>query len=542
MGVGASDSGGGGTGGRGSAAGGAGSMSASVPYAQTRLPRLSHRQYDNSVRDLLGLPQTSAPARDFIPDLAVSGYDNNGDALQVTDTLVRDYQRSAELLAESAVKDSLDRLLPCQPQGDGLSCAAQFIDKWGRRAFRRPLSADEQASYLRLFAGAATGKYPNGEPFTNGVRLVLEAILQSPHFLYRVELSHSNAAGPIQLSDHETAARLAFTLWNSLPDPTLDAEADAGRLHAGDQLRQQAERMLGDDKSRAMLVDFHQQWLQTNRYTANSLAKSTALYPEFTADLVPTLQEEAARFFAAVLYDEQANWSALLTAPTTFVDAKLARLYGLTASFGPGLTRVDLNPLQRAGFLTQVGFLAAHAHADQSSPIHRGVFVQRQLLCAALPNPPPGVTAGAAPTPPEAKSNRAKVTARTASPTCVGCHGLINPPGFGFEQYDAVGAFRQSDSGEPIDASGQLTAGDEVLTFSDGVSLARALAGSKTVRECYVRNWLRYGYGRVEQSSDMSDIQNLGLQIATPEFSVLNLLVAMTQTNAFRSRPEELQP
>jgi hypothetical protein len=272
------------------------------------------------------------------------------------------------------------------------------------------------------------------------------------------------------------------------------------------------------------------------------LDKNAELFPDFKADLAPTLQQASSLFFESLIFDDKAPWSSLLTKPIAFVDQRLAKLYGLKGTYGTKLERALLDPNQRAGFLSQIGFLASHANASESSPIHRGVFIQRQLLCAALPNPPPGISVTDIVTPPELKTNRQKVTARTSPAACGACHGLINPAGFGLENYNAVGQYRNTDNGVTIDSSGTVSAGDESLRFSDAITLAKSLANSKAAQDCYVRNWMRYSLGRAERETDEFEIKSLSTKLQQSNYSVLDLMVDLTQTVAFSTRPAKELP
>jgi hypothetical protein len=241
-----------------------------------------------------------------------------------------------------------------------------------------------------------------------------------------------------------------------------------------------------------------------------------------------------------VTFDVGKGLPSLLTAPFTYVNRVTAPLYGLDASFGEDLQRVDLDPAQRAGLLTQVGFLSTQAFADLSSPIHRGVFIQRQLLCTPLPNPPPDIPALPPVDGTTIKTTRQQVEAHTAPAACAGCHqAIINPPGFGLENYDAVGQFRTTENGVPIDATGRLVATAGLAPFSNGVELAHAIAAAPESAHCYATNWLRYLLGRAETTTDDCVLGALAAQLANDDYTGTALLVDLTRTRAFMFRAPE---
>ena len=229
------------------------------------------------------------------------------------------------------------------------------------------------------------------------------------------------------------------------------------------------------------------------------------------------------------------GWKSLLTAPFTFVNSTTAPLYGVSGSFGSTLTRVDLDPAKRAGLFTQLGFLATHAYSNQSSPIHRGAFIQRNVLCTRIPDPPPMVPE----LPPlmATQTTRQQVDMHTAPAECANCHhNYINPVGFGLENYDAVGAFRTTENGVTIDATGTLAGTAANAPFMDGVSESAAIAASPEAQRCYSTTWMRYAFGRAETAADMCAIQVLGARLQDDSYKVTDLMVDITRTTAFMYR------
>jgi len=501
--------------------------------ALSQFVRLTHGQYDNSVRDLLGVEIPVAAT--FIPDPVVNGFSNNSDALLVTDRLVRDYQRAAEEVAGTllANPDAIVALVDCDGVYDD-ACASAFIADFGRRAFRRPLEASEQDAFMRAFAGGA-GLYEQGDEFQQGVALVVETALQSPSFLYRTEMS-APPPGETQvaLTGYEIASRLSFMFWNSTPDRELLAAAEAGELDSSEGIETHARRLLADPRAADPVRDFHAQWLATEKYA--SVTKDPELFPSFGADTIAAMEVETEEFFRRMILEENATYADLMTSPVTWITPELAEVYGIEENLQDGLNRVELDPARRAGFLTQSGFLASHAYFASTSPIHRGVGVQRQVLCAVIPDPPGDVDLELPPLDATIKTGREQVTSHTSPDACVGCHKLINEPGFAFEIYDSVGQYRVTDNGEPIDSSGVIPTTDGQLPFTDAVDLAHQLADSPAAQRCYLTQWFRYVSARKEQSADRCTLDAVHEALMANGYNVGEMLVALTQTVNFRFR------
>jgi hypothetical protein len=495
-----------------------------------RLVRMTHAQYDNTVRDLLGMSGT--PSEEFLADPEFSGFDNNAEGLTVPDRLARDYRRAAEELAGQVVhnEDALKGLLDCAPTQGDRDCASTLVSQLGQRAYRRPLEDSERDSYLALY-DSADGGYENGSPFEQGVRLVIETMLQSPNFLYRVELSSElDGDDLIPLGAYEIASRLSYLLWNSTPDAALLEAAADGELDDAAGIEAHARRLLDDERAAGSIEDFHRQWLRVSEYA--DLTKEPAL-AEGTSE---AMQEETRRFVEHVVLELEGDYATLMTADFSFVNDQLAEFYGLDEPVGSTHEKVSLDPTRRAGLLTQSGFLAAHAYPDLSSPIHRGVFVQRQVLCADLPDPPPGIDASLPEPGPGAKTTRQRVEQKTAPEACAGCHALINGPGFAFEHYDQVGSWRTKDNGEPIDSKAALYAPGGTIEFDDAVDMVHQLADHPDAKRCYLTQWYRYGYARHETPADQCTIDALYETVDADGFGVKELLVSLTQTRSFRFR------
>jgi hypothetical protein len=501
------------------------------PPATTRLLRLTHTQYDNTVRALTGLDVR--PSVDFPVDQNQAGFDRGVD-LQAGDVLGKAYRAAAESVAAAVVGNTtaFNKVVGCDPAA-GNSCRDSFIATFGRRVFRRPLTDAEKAPLAALFPQGATLIDGTADAFHKGVQIVLEAMLQSPNFIYRPELSAQASGGLIPLNNYEMASRLSYFIANGPPDDALLDAAAAGQLATADGVATQAQRLIATDAAKETVRDFHHQWLVMDAY-ANKLTKDSK-YPTVTPDLAPVLAQETERFIAEVTFTQGKGWQSLLTAPFTFVNSTTAPLYGVSGSFGSTLTRVDLDPAKRAGLFTQLGFLATHAYSNQSSPIHRGAYIQRSVLCATIPDPPPNIPE----LPPlmATQTTRQQVDMHTAPDECAGCHhGFINPVGFGFENYDAAGVYRTTENGVTIDASGTLAGTAAKTAFTDGVSESAALATSPEAQRCYSATWMRYAFGRAESTAEMCAIQVLGARLQDDNYKVTDLMVDITRTTAFMYR------
>ncbi len=507
----------------------------------TRFPRLSHRQWENTVRDLFVLDELTGFSSLFIGDPQSGKFDNTAADLDVTQTLWSDYQRAAEQVAEliTGSPDLLSRIVPDdlpEDPGDPSVKAKAWIEQFGARAFRRPLTDDEIEAHWQVF-GQGVDLYDNLDAFTAGVHLTLQAFLQSPHFLYRVEDgSEPNVDGLIPLDGYELASKLSYMLWNSMPDAELFAAAGAGELDSSAGVLIQAARMLEDPRAHATVADFHAQLLDQDHYL--DLFKDAATYPEFDPAIMgPAMQQETQAFIDAVVFTDEGGFAELLTEPFTYVNADIAWVYGLPDSYGSEFVRAELDASQRSGILTQLGFLASNAYAVDPDPIHRGVRTVRNLLCTPLPAPPDNVP----PLPPTmaGTTNRERVENHTGAGTCgAGCHStIINPVGFAFEHYDAIGAWRDLDNGQPVDASGEFALDLELKTYADAIEFGEVAAASPQVHACYVAHLIEYAWARDTGATDKTLIDDLAARSVGGELSIRQMLIELTQAEGFLTRP-----
>lgn len=493
-----------------------------IQVGHTPLRRLTGEQYANAVRDLFGV---EANVDAFGGDEKLGPFDANY-AAPVSPTMVDQFRAVAEDVAEAASLDPA-AVLPCEPAVEP-TCLQGWVRAVGRRAYRRPLTDAELARYQALL--------DLGTDDAARVRLVIQAMLQSPAFLYQLEFGLPDPAGEdvVALGPYELASRLALFLWASVPDDALLDAAEAGELDDVEGLRAHAERLLEHPHARRTVESFHVQWLHLDKLS--SLDKDPAVFPQFDEDVRAAMLAEARRFAGNVVLEGDAKLETLLTASETWIDAPLFELYGLPvpATHDPE-EPVSLDPAQRAGLLTQAAFLATHAHHNQTAPIHRGVVVLTELLCQPPPPPPPDVNA-TPPDPQPGATTREIFEQQTAEPYCAGCHKLINGIGLGFEGYDGIGAFRELENGLPVDESGEVVGTDVAGPFDGAVELAHKLAESEQVRDCVATQWFRFSLGRLEGEADACTLDALRQSFADSGHDVRALMLALVTTDAFRYR------
>ncbi|MDX2019637.1 MAG: DUF1592 domain-containing protein [Deltaproteobacteria bacterium] len=486
------------------------------------LRKLTPFEYDNTVEELLRA--TTKPGASFPASQLVLGFDNNADAVNASTLAVEQYQSAAETLALAAVKD-LPKLMGCNGGSAAAedTCAKSFIKSFGLHAFRRPLTTAELDRFTRFYMDS---KAPNG--FTDSVRMLVEAFLQSPHFLYRVEgaAKTGSVAAPYAL-----ASRLSYLIWSSMPDETLFAAAASGRLKGAGDVALQAQRMLADDRAKRGVNNFFGQWLELSR--VQRLEKDAEANPTWTPAIAGLLRQETEAYVQDQVLGGKGNLKSLLTDPHSFINADLAKFYGLQAPAGSGFGRVNLNPKQRAGLLTQGALLAAAAKPRQSSPVARGYFVRDRLLCSPPPPPPANVNAKL-PEPDGTATTRQRLESHRTDPSCRGCHELLDPVGLGFEHYDAVGLWRDQDEGKPVDATGKISsAGDADGAFDGAIELATKLAGSQTVQACFAKQFFRFAFARGETDDDACTLDALSVALGGNDATFARFIATLTQTDPF---------
>ncbi len=493
-----------------------------VTAAVAPLRRLTRTQYRNTVRDLVGSADAvnvgALPGDDAINDRFTS---NTASPVQAID--IGKYGDAADAIATKAATN-LGALLPCDPKVTGdVACAKQFIERFGRRAYRRPLTADERQVLEALYA--------SGGDFATGVRLVIQGLLQSPKFLYVPEPVPANAGGRVVGVDGwALASRLSYFFLATMPDDDLFEAADKGALASVGQIEAQAARLMSHPQFRATLSTFHQEWLQLG--TLAGIEKDAVMFPGWTPGLRGAMAEESRRFVEDVFTAGDRSLETLLSATYTFADAALASHYG--AKGAADWAKVELPPGQRAGLLTQAGLMSTLAHDNRTSFILRGKMIREALFCSE-PLVAPADVPGEPKLDPNA-SAKERSEAHRKDPACATCHELFDPIGFSFEIYDATGRYRTSDAAGAIDAKVTLTQtqGLNGKVALNAVELAGLLARADEVRDCVARQWLRYGLGRDDAKEDEPSLAAAVAAFKSGGAKLPSLLVAIARSDAFR--------
>ena len=527
-------SGGGAGAGTGStAAGGTGSPSCLSPApGAAPIRRLTRFEYNNTVRDLLF--DASNPGDSLPPEIKGNGFSNDAASLTTTPALVDAYHSVAGVLARKVTSDSaqLAKLSACDvaAQGDE-ACAKNFIADFGAKAFRRKLGDAESAA---LYAVYQAGKEGTGH--LDGLRAVLEMVLQSPQFLYRVELGTPVAGqGVLRPTSVEMATRLSYLLWGSTPDSALMTAAAAGQLESKEQIRAQAELMLKDPRARE-IVRYFTGTLYGIR-GLDALDRTAALFPTFTRGMGALFRKETERFIDEVVWNGAGDFGTLFNADYTFVNGPLATFYGIAGITGDEFQRVSLDPARRRGLLTHASILAGTTPGSSNDPVVRGKFVFEELFCGHVPSPPVGLMVKPPPADPT-RTTRERFAAHREQEPCKGCHVMLDPIGYGLENFDGVGLWRDTDNGKPVDASGALPPNvDTGGPFVGPTELAQKIASSEDARSCFASKWLSYAYARSGSEADACTRAQLEEAFRASGGSVQALLLAATQTDAFLYLP-----
>ncbi len=494
---------------------------AGAVFGPSALRRLTNAQYRKSISQLLPTPAPTDALEQEPLSQTTRYQDNNSAALTVSSILASQYAGIADKVVKAY------QVEPCVGASE-TACGDTFIQSFGKRAYRRPLSASESQRYQALFAGelARTG-------YTGAVTQIIETMLQSPNFLYRFELGDASQGAKRSLSAYEVASELSYLLTDSLPDAALFAAAEGGGLVTAAERETQARRLLTSEDAKPTLRHFLEMFVATSRL--EDLPKAADIYPEYTPELNASMKLETQKFIDSVLWEGDATFNTLLTANYTFANSSLAALYGLPdPGQGSTLVKTPLNSDgQRLGILTQGSVLAQHSKAFESFPIARGKFVRIGLLCQPLPSPPKNLAVmPVAPDP--SLTTRERFSAHSANPACSGCHTLIDPVGFGMENYDGIGKYRTTENGKPVDASGNFTSTLDIDgPFQGGPALATKIAGSLEGKQCLTLQAYRWAFGRDESSAERGVVNTIAQELAAGGLNIKDVTVAIAKSDNF---------
>jgi hypothetical protein len=499
------------------------------PAAGT-LRRLTRTQFRNAVRDIFGVEVNlnELDADNWNGNFAVIG----ASSVVTAERGVEQYHSAIENAVGAVFADAARRaaFIGCTPSGTaGDACVRGFIETLGRRAWRRPLEVAEVDRLLALAENAAAELGSAVE----GVRWTTVALFTSPNFLYRPELGTPGAAGALRFTGYEMASRLAFLVWNSLPDPTLLDQAANGMLATADGIRAAAERLLDAPAGRQAVGAFAEEYMRLDRI--GTQAKDSTLYPEYGSALQAAMVRDMRDVWEVVAFDEGASALELFTTTKVVANADLARLYGLDAT---GLDSSTFKTLSlpadgaRVGILSKAGFLSQFANQKEGSPTLRGRWVREALMCTPV-QPPPGNIDVVLEEPPEDQplTKRDRLELHRTDPTCAGCHSLMDPLGLPFESFDAIGRYRTSDHGLTIDPSGEF----DGQPVADARALGFTAGSSEAVADCLVRKYYSYAVGHEERDVDGSVLNTLSSSFKASGFKLRELLLEIVTHEAFSS-------
>lgn len=508
------------------------------------LRRLTNSQYNNTIRDLL--KDTSNPANDFPPEDFVNGFKDQYEALTVTPLLAEAYGDAAEKLAADAfLRGDYHGLIPCKPTSDNdTACRTKFIKAFGRRAFRRPLEPEEVARYTKIFCSE--------KQFLKGAQTVIEAMLQSPDFIFWLDQTPNPKWKP-----YATASFLAYSLWNTMPDDALLDAASRGGLDTSAGIEEVTREMLADPRAKDGLDSFVSEWLRFDRVLG--AARERRVYPLFNPELAASMTEEARRFVGDLVWNER-NFMQIYTANWGFPNSSLAAVYKVPPP-AHDWDRVNFPAdSERAGLLGQALFLTLTSKPDETTPTGRGLFVREQFLCQEVPPPPPTVDTNLPPFD-ESKplNNRQRMSAHATDPVCASCHNLMDPIGFGLERYDAIGERREQQKllffpaghglaarrAKPkevlldVDTTARV-AGIANSEFTSARQLGELLARTPQCQECIVKQVFRYIAGRSITPADRPALNRAVEAFRKSDYNFKSIVISLAKERDIPSEGRSL--
>jgi hypothetical protein len=492
--------------------------------------RLTASELKNSLTALLG-PVTVG---DLEPDTFVRGFAKvGGSTVSVSPSGVEKYQSVIEAATAEVFADPTRRaaLVGCTPSGvSDTACFRSFIEKFGRRAWRRALTP-QQLDRQTVLASSLAQTF--GNP-TDALRATANALLLSPYFLYRLERGEPDSNTTFwRYTGYEMASRLSYFLTNSAPDEALLTSAEQSKLGSAEGVRAEAQRLLETAAGRESVRNFSAELFRVAQIAGKP--KDATLYPSYTPALQQALMREVPAMFENLVFEQGLPATDIFTTRTTFVNADLAKLYGLNPS-GMGSdswVKVTLpSDGLRAGLLGTGAFLAQFANQKAGSPTTRGKFIRTVLMCQIIPDPPPNIATELSDSSDgTVLTTREKLAKhREQGGTCSGCHARMDPVGLPFENFDAIGAYRATDQGKPIDVTGNLDGTD----FNGPLELGQLLSKNPAVSACLVRGLYRYATGVVESDGQSAAISQLVTQFETEGRDMKKLMLGLVGSDGFR--------
>lgn len=495
------------------------------------LRRLTVAEYRNSVRDLLGVEPPEAA--DLRGDDSIAGFTSIGARrVALSAQAIELFEEVSYEIAEAVFADveGRDRLLGCDPEQANDACVQGFLSAFARRFYRRPATAEE-----RLRLTAVVEQVAAASDIWTGLSYGLAAMLQSPNFLYRVELGTPQEDSPWRAYDgFELASRLSFLITGSTPDDALLAAAESGALKTEEGLREQIDRLMESPRVQGVILGFFSEQLRLHEVL--KMNKSPEEYPEFRPELVEAMLAELEYVVRDWVWTQRRPVSELLVSPKTFVNGILADFYGLPTPQDEGFVpweRSEDDP--RVGLLGAAGLLALNASYAETSATKRGRYIVEHLLCTAIQEPPPGIDTSLPPVPTGIRQTmRERVVAHMEIATCGACHQFMDPVGLPLEHFDAIGQYRETDHGLTIDASGEIAG----VSFDGLRGLATTLAADPRVDSCMVRRFYEFALAHTSGASDREAIEQLDAHYRSSGGDYTELLRALVEHDAFQLATE----
>lgn len=516
------------------------------PPPRAPLRRLTRYEYNNTARDLLG--DTTAPANAFPSEVLGNGFGNDAASQPVGSELADQYIKVSESIAAGlTTPDRIAALGECAAQvtattdaSTETACVKIIAESFTPKVWRRPLQAGEADSLVALFVAIR-----QSSDFKSSLASMVEAILQSPEFIYKPEFGAGPVAGKPHLTQptaDEMATRLSYLFWASAPDDILRAAAASGELATPAGVRAQAERLLADPRAKQVVAFFFDRLLPISELHA--LNRDPLRYPKFTPRIGALLRQETQKFLEYLIFGDDASepikatWPAAFNADYTFLNQELAGFYGVTGVTGDTFQKVKLDTSQRKGLLTQAGVLAGPIHTNEENPVVRGSFVVQKLLCTPIPFPSGDLAELVKPPDPaSAATARERFTQHSADTACNTCHKNMDPIGFALENYDVIGQYRTQENGVTIDASGRTALlGD--APFNGAIELSQLIGASEAAQNCFASHWMNFGYGRtVDADSEGCSMNSVQSKFKAAGYDVKQLLLALAESDAFLYLP-----
>jgi hypothetical protein len=525
--------------GSGGNGGGVGTPSAQKPGRVT-MRRLNQREYDNTIRDLVGLDLKPSAMFEFPEDEWGDGFNNNADILNTSPLVIEKYLNASQFAIDKALDPApanatvRSKIVTCNPAGAAeAECGRKIVNEFARRAFRRVVTPEEVAPFVALIDSAKK----LGETFEVGLAAALSGLLVAPEFLFRMEIDGMRGAQRA-LNDYEIASRLSYFIFASMPDEELLKQAQAGTLKQPAQIGTQVKRMLADPKASAFTEVMVQQWMNT--VGLKFTAPNPATFPKWQEPLKAAMEQELKAFMAPIL-GGQASAKELLTARYTYANRALATYYGLSGANAVASDKFDRVPImddKRGGVLRQGAFLVMNSHPDSNSPTHRGKWILEKLLCI-VPPPAPADIPAFDPKQVTTGTLRQKLESvhQKLGTACNSCHAIIDPMGFALEHYDAAGLWRDTEDGLKIDASGKMPGTD--VPFDGAAQLTEAIANDARFPACVAKHLMTYAMGRNVTDSDRPYLDELGKQFAAGGFNMPSLVEAVAKSPMMTAREAE---